>query len=306
MKKKKIINNIVIAVLMLICILGVCLAFWDDITGSVRQKYTDGAIEAISENIGTTDEILYEIPDSDLLRVSGEDDEMTTLTDITTDISGYENSSSELTLIGLIEIPTVDVYEPVYKECDNLALRYGVAHYWNSYDLLSVEGNCSIMGHRFYEGNYAFTDLVLIEQGDYVYVTTVSGQIRTYEVVDSFYTTPEELPTYLDGEASDREQLTLTTCARENGDNWRFVCICRPVTVFGDKDKTENGGLYQPENGTITKVIRHDASDDRKEYTISELMFGAYNTSIVPILIIGLLLVIVLAMAAYKLYKKHH
>jgi|GEM_PF-1854705 len=305
-KKRRAGRGILITALVPALIIGLVLAFWDTGTALIRQSYTDGAIEAVDEALqsgGGNVTVTYEIPDTALLRVSGEDEETTTVGDIVGDITQYDASNSTLTLLGVIEIPTVDVFEPVYAECNNLALRYGCAHYSASKDLLATDGNCSIMGHRFYEGNYAFTDLVLVEEGDYVYVTTTDGRIKTYAVEETLYTTPEDLPGYLDGDRYRSEHLTLTTCARENGEAWRFVVVCTPAKSTESED--DGSGLYRAEEGVVTRIERHEAAG-RGETNLMSYFGSFFNFELVPIILIGLILVIILAIIARKLYKKHH
>ena len=134
-------------------------------------------------------------------------------------------------VIGIIEIPSIDVKYPIFEGTGNEALNAGIGHMERTGSLCEV-GNCVLAGHNGSRRGAFFTSLCNVKLGAKVYVTNKAGVRHEYEVREMKTVNP------YDGwvtEDADTEVLTLFTCA-DRGTN-RFVCKCVPVTRGGDERK---------------------------------------------------------------------
>lgn len=231
------------------------LAFWDVFAAYKRYALKESAVEQIEE---TPESVVFEFPDTDLYSVSGETGQAKDLLSVLSDAGEYSGKYAELKCIGMLEIPSLDIYEPIWEGASELTLRYGLGHFDLSSEIFDPRGNFSVMGHRYAYGNEAFTRLPQIETGDSVWLTQTGFEIsqKKYVVVRKDFVTPEELPEILSAGAQTAETLTLTTCVRENGDKWRMVVTCRPaekntpaVVVSKIEKHDSNRGDYAQNSG---------------------------------------------------------
>ncbi|MCR4688567.1 MAG: sortase [Saccharofermentans sp.] len=175
----------------------------EHITKNVVEDYMEGDIPS---------EI--QVPATDLLAINGEED---------LDMSSFENET--LHLAGVLEIPSIEVLEPCYIECDRVALRYGVC-IWPDSVMPGDKGNSTILGHRNRHLNTIFCRLQEIEVGAQVHFTRVSGEVLDFEVTDTLNAAPCDIEGLIAASASKMPRLTIVTCATELGAGYRFVAVC--------------------------------------------------------------------------------
>ena len=133
----------------------------------------------------------------------------------------------EESVIGIVEIPSLNIKYPIFEGTGNDALNTGIGH-MESTGSLCEKGNCVLAGHNGSRHGAFFTSLCNVKLGAKVYVTNKAGVIHEYEVTEMKTVNP------YDGwvtEDSEEEVLTLFTCA-DRGAN-RFVCKCVPVRKGG-------------------------------------------------------------------------
>lgn len=174
----------------------------------------------------------YEVPSGDYLAITGEDvDPGLHLLESWIKIAQFhEGTGSEeyatLHLAGVIEIPSLAIEEPVWKENTSVAMRYGVI-VMEDFAGLEEEGNCVIVGHRSLVTKTTFWNLTDIKEDDSVLITMPDGTRHEYRVSGTYYCSPYDLQSYL--ESSDNpKQITLVTCAKEKGNSWRFIAVLVP------------------------------------------------------------------------------
>lgn len=124
-------------------------------------------------------------------------------------------------VIGIIEIPSIDLKYPVFEGDGNEQLNNGIGHLTDSAPLLE-KGNCMLAGHNGSRGGLFFTNLSMISEGAEVIITTKDDRIRTYEVVETMIVGPYNAAIR---EQTSDETLTLFTCAYHG--TQRFVVICK-------------------------------------------------------------------------------
>ncbi|MFT4145473.1 MAG: class D sortase [Mobilitalea sp.] len=115
--------------------------------------------------------------------------------------------SSELELIGVLQIPKINLKVAIAEGVTRDALRYSVGHFEKT-ALPGDYGNCSIIGHRNYVWGEYFNRLDEIEVGDKIKIVR-ADTTYTYYVTEKFVVEPEEIWVLDQG---DESTLTLITC----------------------------------------------------------------------------------------------
>ena len=136
-------------------------------------------------------------------------------------------------VIGIIEIPSLDIKYPVFEGAGSVQLNEGIGHMTNTTELCG-KGNCVLAGHNGSRRGAYFTYLCNIEAGAKVFLTNKSREKHEYTVTETKVVNPyDERVT----EPTAGESLTLFTCAN-HGTN-RFVVKCEPVKETDDQAITE-------------------------------------------------------------------
>ena len=138
-------------------------------------------------------------------------------------------------VIGIIEIPSLDIKYPVFEGAGSVQLNEGIGHMTNTAELCG-KGNCVLAGHNGSRRGVYFTYLCNIEAGAKVVLTNRKKEKHEYTVKEMNVVNPyDEWVT----EQTEGESLTLFTCA-EHGTK-RFVVKCEPVnnTDQQDGEKTD-------------------------------------------------------------------
>ena len=220
---------------------GLVLALIEPIKGWIRQKYSNDAIQYAEEQmIQGSGVITYNVPISDALAIEGEEgEEDVGLDKLLKDMESISGEHESLVLLGILEIPCIDVKEPIWDSCSTNALRYGVGRYPGTVNI-GVAGLCNLFGHR--QIGDTDTKLGSIQYlaehiGEEVVVTTTDGTQHIYEIVDTVYATDSELMPYLDPKTYEDETLCITACGWGEDPltgtyyprNTEFVVICKPI-----------------------------------------------------------------------------
>lgn len=136
-------------------------------------------------------------------------------------------------VIGIIEIPSLDIKYPVFEGAGSVQLNEGIGHVTNTTELCG-KGNCVLAGHNGSRRGVYFTYLCNIEAGAEVFLTNKSREKHEYTVTETKVVNPyDERVT----EPTAGESMTLFTCAN-HGTN-RFVVKCEPVKETDDQAITE-------------------------------------------------------------------
>ncbi|WP_458009873.1 class D sortase [Jutongia sp. SJQ-6] len=136
-------------------------------------------------------------------------------------------------VIGIIEIPSLDIKYPVFEGAGSVQLNEGIGHMTNTTELCG-KGNCVLAGHNGSRRGVYFTYLCNIEAGAEVFLTNKSREKHEYTVTETKVVNPyDERVT----EPTAGESMTLFTCAN-HGTN-RFVVKCEPVKETDDQAITE-------------------------------------------------------------------
>lgn len=238
-KTVKIISGVLLGLALLF---GLALALIEPIKSWIRQSYSNAAVEAAEEAvIHGSGVITFNVPKSDALAVEGEDGEINVgLDKLLKDMSDLSDEHESLTLLGILEIPCIDVKEPIWDTCSTNALRYGVGRYPGTVNI-GEDGLCNIFGHRQIgdiDTKLGSIQYLVEHIGEEVIVTTTDGTTHIYKIVDTVYVKDAELMPYLDPTTYDRETLCITACGWGedpcSGEtypmNTEFIVICQPAS----------------------------------------------------------------------------
>lgn len=139
-------------------------------------------------------------------------------------------------VIGIIEIPSLDIKYPVFEGAGSVQLNEGIGHMTNTTELCG-KGNCVLAGHNGSRRGVYFTYLCNIEAGAKVMLMNRKKEKHEYTVKEMKVVNPYD--EWVTKQTEEGESLTLFTCA-EHGTK-RFVVKCEPVnnTDQQDGEKTD-------------------------------------------------------------------
>ena len=124
-------------------------------------------------------------------------------------------------VIGIIEIPSIDIRYPVMEGTGSAVLNAGIGHIPETAGI-GERGNCVLCGHNGSRYGTFFTQLNQISIGDEVAIIDKKGQAHIYEVTETEVVNPYDNSIKTQGEG---KELTLFTCSQKG--TMRFVVKCR-------------------------------------------------------------------------------
>lgn len=208
----------------------------------MRQSVSNDAIE-VAESIidegGDETEVTFLVPKTGFLAVDGEaGEDDASLAELLHEMQTISSEHETLTLLGILEIPCIDVKEPIWDRCSTTALRFGVGRFPETCNI-GEDANCTLFGHRMRQSKTIFWQLQTLEKhiGEEVIVTTTDGVRHNYKIYDTVYVKDAAIDPYLRADLFDTEHLCLATCGygqdpyNKNiyrAKNTEFIVICVP------------------------------------------------------------------------------
>ena len=217
----------------LLAVAGVCVILWPVFTGHRLQADTDAAVQ---EFLADRDEPERQYPE--LLTALQEynrqlyAEKQCNLTDL----EACEESAADLTaygigdeIIGVLEIPAMELTMPVYLGASDVHLTAGAAVLGNTSAPIGGDStNCVIAVHRGWRGADYFRHIDRLQMGDAVTLTNL-WETLTYTVADIQIIQPHEANKIKIQQG--RDLLTLLTChPYASGGKQRYVVYCERVT----------------------------------------------------------------------------
>ncbi len=120
-------------------------------------------------------------------------------------------------LFGIIEIPKINVYYPVFANLSEELLKVSPCKFYGGN--LKSNGNICIAGHNYNNSKF-FSNLPLLEIDDEIFVYDNFGEKYVYTVFDFYEVNSSDLTPVFNYEPMSKE-LTLITCNNLNSN--RFV-----------------------------------------------------------------------------------
>ena len=208
---------------------GICIMLWPVFTGHRLQADTDAVVQ---EFLADRDEPEQQYPEllADLQtynqRIYAEKQSGLV------DLEACEEPAADLTaygiedeIIGVLEIPAMELTMPVYLGASDVHLAAGAAVLGNtSAPIGGNNTNCVIAGHRGWHGADYFRHIDKLAVGDTVKLTNL-WETLTYKVTDIQIIQPHEVDMIKIQQG--RDLLTLLTChPYASGGRQRYVVYC--------------------------------------------------------------------------------
>ena len=218
----------------LLTVAGICVMLWPVVTGHRLQS---SAATAVQEFLADRDEPEQQYPE--LLAALQEynrqlyAEKQCNLTDLeaceepTADLTAY---GIEDEIIGVLEIPAMELTMPVYLGASDAHLAAGAAVLGNtSAPIGGDDTNCVIAGHRGWKGADYFRHIDRLAVGDEVRITNL-WETLIYAVTDIEIIQPHEIEKIKI--LQDRDLLTLVTChPYASGGRQRYLVYCERTEV---------------------------------------------------------------------------
>ena len=213
----------------LLAVAGICVMLWPIFTGHKLQADTDAAVQ---EFLADHDEPEQQYPK--LLTALQEYNRQLYVEKQCNlvDLEACEEPAADLTaygiedgIIGVLEIPAMELTMPVYLGASDAHLAAGAAVLGNTSAPIGGDStNCVIAGHRGWKGADYFRRIDKLAVGDTVELTNL-WETLTYTVSDIQIIQPHEIEKIKIQQG--RDLLTLLTChPYASGGKQRYVVFC--------------------------------------------------------------------------------
>lgn len=145
----------------------------------------------------------------------------------------YERHLAGMSAMSQLAIPSIDVRLPVFHGTSDNTLQKGLGHLYGSALPTGGEGFHSVItGHTGLTTATLFDDLIDVEVGDAVYISTFGERLK-YQVYDIDIVLPDETDS-LRAEAN-RDLLTLVTCTPYGINTHRLLVHAERVPMDPDE-----------------------------------------------------------------------
>ena len=219
------------ALAVLLAVAGVCVMLWPVVTGHTLQTNADEAVQNFLEERKPEQQYPELLADLQAYNQRIYDEKQSGLVDLeaceapVADLTAY---GVEDEIIGVLEIPAMELTMPVYLGASDEHLAAGAAVLGNtSAPIGGDDTNCVIAGHRGWKGADYFRHIDRLQVGDTVTLTNL-WKTLTYTVADIQIIQPHEVDKIKIQQG--RDLLTLVTChPYASGGRQRYVVYCERV-----------------------------------------------------------------------------
>ena len=213
----------------LLAVAGICVMLWPIFTGQKLQADADAAVQEFLADRGEPEqqypELLADLREYDRQLYAEKQCNLTDLEACETPAADLTAYGIEDEIIGVLEIPAMELTMPVYLGASDDNLAAGAAVLGNtSAPIGGTNTNCVIAGHRGWKGADYFRHIDKLAVGDTVKLTNL-WETLTYTVADIQIIQPHEVEKIKI--QPNRDLLTLLTChPYASGGKQRYVVYC--------------------------------------------------------------------------------
>ena len=217
----------------LLAVAGICVVLWPVFTGQRLQADTDEAVQSFLEERKPEQKHSELLADLQAYNQRIYAEKQSSLIDL----EACEEPAADLTaygiedeIIGVLEIPAMELTMPVYLGASDAHLAAGAAALGStSAPIGGNSTNCVIAGHRGWRGADYFRHIDRLHVGDTVTLTNL-WETLTYTVADIQIIQPHEVDKIKIQQG--RDLLTLLTChPYASGGRQRDVVYCERVLL---------------------------------------------------------------------------
>jgi len=211
-----------------LAVVGVCVMLWPVFTGRRLQADTDAAAQGFLEERTPEQQYPELLADLQTYNQRIYNEKQSGLVDL----EACETPAADLTaygiedeIIGVLEIPTMELTMPVYLGASDGHLAAGAAVLGSTSAPIGGDStNCVIAGHRGWRGADYFRHIDRLQIGDTVTLTNL-WETLTYTVADIQIIQPHEVEKIKI--QPNRDLLTMLTChPYASGGRQRYVVYC--------------------------------------------------------------------------------
>ena len=127
--------------------------------------------------------------------------------------NGTTTTYKGFTVVGTIQIPTINLKYPILEKVTKKSLETSVALLYTSKGL-NKEGNSVIIGHNYRNGTM-FSNVKKLEKGDVIYITNSSGEKVKYTVYNIYRTSGSD-GDYITRNTNGKREISLSTCTDDS------------------------------------------------------------------------------------------
>lgn len=217
----------------LLAVVGICVMLWPVFTRHKLQADTDAAVQSFLEEQKPEQqypELLAALQEYNRQLYAEKQRNLTNLEACEAPAADLTTYGIEDEIIGVLEIPTMELTMPVYLGASDAHLAAGAAVLGNTSAPIGGDNtNCVIAGHRGWRGADYFRHIDRLQAGDTVQVTNL-WETLTYTVADIQIIQPHEVDKIKIQQG--RDLLTLLTChPYASGGRQRYVVCCERTEV---------------------------------------------------------------------------
>lgn len=151
-------------------------------------------------------------------------------------------------MMGYVEIPKIDVTEPIYHYSHEISLGKGIGHIHGSSLPVGGKSTHSVLtGHRGLPNQKFFSDLDKVSIGDKFYIH-VLGEVLVYRVYDIQEIEPHDVGVLFIED--DKDLVTLVTCTPYGVNTERLLVMGERVPV-DELELDEEGSVIVDEHSMI-------------------------------------------------------
>lgn len=218
----------------LLAVAGIYVMLWPVLTGHRLQADTDATVQSFLEERKPEQqypELLAALQEYNRQLYAEKQCNLT-------DLEACEEPAADLTtygiedeIIGVLEIPSMELTMPVYLGASDAHLAAGAAVLGNTSAPIGGDNtNCVIAGHRGWRGADYFRHIDKLAVGDTVRLTNL-WETLTYTVADIQIIQPHQIERIKI--QSNRDMLTLVTChPYASGGRQRYVVYCEKLPTM--------------------------------------------------------------------------
>ena len=223
-----------LVLVVLLAVAGICVMLWPAFTGHRLQADTDAAVQSFLEERKPEQqypELLAALQEYNRQLYAEQQSSLI-------DLEACETPAADLTaygvadeIIGVLEIPAMELIMPVYLGASDAHLAAGAAVLGNTSAPIGGDNtNCVIAGHRGWRGADYFRHIDRLAVGDSVTLTNLWGTL-TYTVADFQIIQPHEVEKIKI--QPNRDLLPLLTChPYARGGRQRYVVYCEKLPTM--------------------------------------------------------------------------
>lgn len=221
--KKKNLSNIILIIVFLV---GLSLLLYPSFSDYWNSLHQSRAIASYTEQVAKLDSNEYEEAKNAAIEYNQrllERSSHFVLSD--EEKEEYENllNVSDNSVIGYIEIPSIDCYLPIYHGTDEAILQVAIGHLeWSSLPIGGESTHTVLSGHRGLPSAKLFTDLDKLVEGD-TFSLQILDETLVYEVDQIRIVEPDQVEDLkiIEGE----DLCTLVTCTPYGINSHRLLVI---------------------------------------------------------------------------------